>query len=117
MLKLSKTDKAGLKASHVRAPQQERQRADKLGGQIVKGSGCGFVKGDARIKKLLRLECKNTTAKSFRVTLEMITKIENAAIASGELPALEVEFINDKGKLLQRVAILPHYALEMLLDR
>jgi hypothetical protein len=114
-LKVPKSRQFGRAVTHTRAPKQEKSRAATLKGRTVKGSGSGHEKGDVRIEKVIRLECKNTIHKSFSVTQKMIEKIENAALASGELPAIEVEFVDAEGKLKHRVAILPSYALEMLI--
>jgi len=115
-LKLPKSKQFNRKVTHTRCNTQEKERAKKLGGRRVKGSGCGVEKGDVRVEGILRLECKNTTKKSFSITQEMIEKIENAAIASGEVPAIEVEFVNEKGKLLHKVAVVPSYVLEAIVS-
>lgn len=99
--------------SHARAPVQERDIASRFGGRTVRGSGCGYEKGDARIKGVMRIETKTTSAQSFSVTRDMIKKIEDAAINSGEVPALIVEF-NDDGKKVSEVAIVPVWVLEMI---
>lgn len=96
-------------ASHTRAPKQEKELADRLGGKRVKGSGSGFDKGDVRIKGVALIEAKCTKNKSFSVTREMVDKLENAACAQGELPILVVEFIG-YGKL----CVCPEWALDTL---
>lgn len=101
-------------ASHARAPKQEREAAKRLGGTLIKGSGSGDTKGDLRVKGILRLETKCTQRGSFSVTREMVRKIEDAALSSGELPAIEIEFLDAKGKVVQRVAVLPSISLDML---
>jgi hypothetical protein len=112
-LKLPKSKQNGV--AYSRAPKQERSRAKELGGKRVIGSGSLDEKGDIRLKGIARLELKNTTKKSFSITQKMVEKIESAAISSGEIPAIEVEFIDENGKLLNRVAVMPSYALDMLL--
>ncbi len=96
-------------ASHARSPVQEKQLATKLGGERVRGSGCGRVKGDVRVKGVLRVEAKVTRHNSFSVTKEMIEKIETAAITEGELPAMLIELNGG-----MQVAVVPAYVLEML---
>ena len=100
--------KSFLTKSHARAPVQEKEIAKRLGGERVSGSGCGRIKGDVRVKGILRVEAKTTKNESFRVTTEMLEKIEQAAITEGEVPAMVIEM---RGRSL---AILPVYALEML---
>lgn len=100
--------------SHYRAPKQERQLADRLGGRTVKGSGVGAEKGDVRIKGVLRIEAKCTRNKSFSVTREMVEKIENAALGSGEVPAIVIEFLDEKGNPVAELAVVPTYVLEMV---
>lgn len=104
-------------AAKVRSHKQEKDRAAKLGGRLTPCSGSKSVKGDVRVKGVLRLECKNTVADSFSVTLDMLRKIENAATHAGELPCIEVEFIYPDGTLRGRAVVLPSYALDMFLDR
>lgn len=97
--------------SHIRAPKQEKEWATRLpGGETVPGSGAGWMKGDVS-SRVFRLECKTTGKQSFSVTREMIEKIEEAALAHGQVPALIVEF-NDDGKKVMEVAIVPTWVIE-----
>jgi hypothetical protein len=97
-----------------RSKVQERDTAARVGGKVTKASGAGaFEKADVRVKGLIRLELKTTQAASFRVTEEMIEKISSQALQAGEIPAMEIE-INGG---LQRVAVIPTWALDMLLDK
>lgn len=95
--------------SHIRSKKQEREIAARL----VPRSGAGEVKGDVRVKGFLRVECKTTKNKSFPVTLEMIRKIEEAAVSTGEMPAIVVEF-NEAGRKIAEVAVVPVYVLNEL---
>lgn len=114
-LRERKRDRGVKTNSHFRAPKQEQQMAARLGGQPVKGSGCGAEKGDVRVKGVMRLEAKCTKNKSFSVTREMIEKIENAAMGAGEVPAITIEFIDPiTGVPTHEVAIVPTYVLEMI---
>lgn len=99
--------------SHARAPKQERELANRLGGKLTRGSGSGNEKGDVRIPRLIRIEAKTTKHKSFSVTLEMINKIETVGLSHGEIPAMVIEF-SDKGKKISEVALVPIWALEMI---
>ena len=104
-------------AAHNRAPQHERDVAKRLpGAKLTKASGAQNEKGDVRVRGVARIECKCTSAKSFSVTREMIEKIENAATTAGELPMIEIEMLPQRpGEPVKRVAVLPSWALDMLL--
>lgn len=97
--------------SHIRSKQQEREIAERL----VPRSGAGMIKGDVRIKGVLRVECKTTKHQSFSVTRDMLRKIEDAAAASGELPAIVVEFNDGEGNKVSEVAVVPIYVLNELI--
>lgn len=71
-------------------------------------------KGDVRIKGVMRIEAKTTKHKSFAVTMEMIEKIEHAALPATEIPAIVIEFNDGHGRRLKEVAVLPTYALELV---
>lgn len=101
-------------AAHNRAPAMEREVADRIGGRLTKASGAQGEKGDARIKGLVRVEAKATSNKSFSVTREMIEKIEAAALGSGEVPYIEVELLGPNGKPTHRVAVMPTWAIDMM---
>lgn len=102
-LKLPKAVRKGLTASHVRAPKMERETAKRLGGRVTPGSGAKDTKGDVRIRRVSRIECKTTKHKSFSVTSEMIRKIEDAVFGAGEVPAIEIELGTG-----QKCYVLPH---------
>lgn len=104
----------GNSTSHKRAKKQERELAVRLSGRRTPASGAKSEKGDVRVKGVLRLEAKTTKNKSFSVTLDMIRKIEEAALASTELPVLVIEFINEQGKPIAEVAVVPTYVLDSL---
>lgn len=108
---------ANLTNSHKRAPKMEKEKAKRLGGALVPGSGVGQTKGDVRLKGIARIECKTTMKKSFPVTVALVEKIENAVVGLGELPAIIVEFNDGFGKPLKTVAVVPMYVLEELLSR
>lgn len=91
--------------------------AKRLGGKTTPASGAKELKGDVQVKGIARIECKTTQAKSFSVTRETLAKIEDAATSSGEVPALVVEFLNGAGRPVGSVAILPLWALDMLMDK
>ena len=98
--------------SHKRAPKQEKAWAKKLNGSQTPASGSREVKGDVQVKRLLRLEAKTTKNASFSVTLDMVRKIEAAALQSGEMPAIVVEFTDGHGRVLGELAVVPTYVLQ-----
>jgi hypothetical protein len=100
--------------SIARSRLQEKELAKRVGGQRTVASGALDVKGDVRLKRVLRIEAKTTSKESFRVTTEMLGKIETAALASNELPAFVVEFTDARGKVRGSVAVVPLYVLEMM---
>jgi hypothetical protein len=101
--------------AYWRAPKQEKKIASTLKGTNISGSGSGRKKGDVCVKGISRIECKTTQNKSFSITRDMVDKITNAGICSGELPAITVEFIDSKGAPTSGVAVIPMWALEMLI--
>jgi hypothetical protein len=106
---------AGVKTiSHARSPKQEKDLAKRLGARRVGGSGCGTVKGDVRLKRVVRIECKNTLKDSFRVTFGMLEKIEHAALGSDELPVIQIEFVDAKGVIRKDCCVVPSYVLDIL---
>ncbi len=107
-------DKAKGNPSYRRSTKQEKELAGRLGGRRTPGSGSGPEKGDVRIKGVLRIEAKTTKNKSFSVTLDMVEKIEQAALLCGETPAILVEFNDGRGKKVREIAIVPSYVLDIL---
>lgn len=103
--------------AYKRAPKQEREAAAKLGGRLTPASGAKFQKGDVKVPNLARIECKCTGADSFRVTREMLDKIEAAGLANDEIPFIEIEFLNERIGSAKRVAVLTSAALNTVLNR
>ena len=113
MLKLPKSKQQH--PSMIRSKVQERELAHRVGGRTVIASGALDVKGDVRKKRVMRIEAKTTQAKSFSVTLDMARKIEEAALATNELPVIVVEF-NRNGKPIAELCVVPKYVLEMIAE-
>lgn len=96
--------------AYWRAKKQEKAIA-----RTISGSGSGRKKGDVEVMNVARIECKTTQNKSFSVTREMVEKITNAGIGSGEVPAIVIEFLDQQGAPESDVAVIPLWALEMLI--
>lgn len=108
---------ANLTASHKRSKKQEKGLAARVGGRLTPASGARDVKGDVRVKGIMRIEAKTTKRRSFSVTLDMIHQIEDAAVSTGEMPVIIVEFITPEGKPIKEVAICPTYVLQEIATR
>lgn len=106
---------ANLTKSHKRAPKQESEIAKRTRANKVAASGAKDVKGDVRLKRVARIECKTTKHKSFSVTLDMIEKLEEAAVLTGELPIFVIEMNDGNGKKLKDMVVCPSYVLDSLL--
>ena len=80
-----------------RSRRQEKRVAEDVGGSCQAGSGSRWeMKGDVRKLDAVRVECKTTRGKGFRVTREVLEKIEREA--SGlETPVLQLDFENGDG--------------------
>lgn len=114
MMKVPKRLQGVKKKAHARSPKQETELAKRTGGNKVKGSGCGFAKGDVRLKNKVLIEAKCTEKKSFSVTREMVDKIEDAACGQGELPVIEIEFLGDRPK---KLCVVPSWVLDDLVRK
>ena len=101
--------------AHKRAPKQEEEWAKRGNGRLTPGSGNKTIKGDVReYRGVLRLECKTTANNSFSVTRQMVRKLEESALAHGEVPAIIIEFLREDGQPAHELAIVPTYVLDML---
>lgn len=103
--------------SYRRSRKQEKELATRLGGSKTLASGSKGEKGDVRVRGVLRIEAKTTKHKSFSVTLDMIRQIEDAALASDEIPCIVIEFNDGAGKRVKEVAVVPTYVLDDLVGR
>lgn len=104
----------GRTPSHYRAAKQEKELATRIGGRRTPASGALSEKGDVRKKGVIRIEAKTTKHKSFSVSLDMIRKIEDAALPCDEMPIIVIEFITENGKPIREVAVVPMYVLNSL---
>ena len=110
-------NKGGTTESHRYAREQEKAAADLIGGRVTPGSGNGYQKGDARRRKLVRVECKCTSHISFRVTREMMDKLQEGVFGSGEVPVLQVDMLDVDGDRHDRFYVISEWAMEDLLER
>lgn len=104
---------AGNTPSHHRSKKQEKELATRIGGRVTLASGALSMKGDVRKPGVVRIEAKTTKHRSFSVTMDMIQKIEDAALPHGEIPVIVVEF-HENGRKVKEVLVVPSYALEIL---
>ena len=101
--------------AHHRAPVQEAEWAKRGNGKLTPGSGNKTIKGDVqKYRGVVRLECKTTRNNSFSVTRKTVRKIEESALAHGEVPAIIIEFIGEDGRPQHELAVVPTYVLDML---
>ncbi len=115
MLKIPKSERGKQSVSHVRSPKQELELANRFKGALVPGSGSGHQKGDVKgCYGIIRIEAKTTKNKSFSVTRDMLNKIEEAALCNTEIPAIVIEFIDERGAPEMEIAIIPTYALHFI---
>ena len=77
-----------------RSALQERRVAEDLGGRVQPGSGAPeFYKGDVRKTGDIRVECKTTGTKAYRLTQAELDKIRSEALMGGEENwAMQIEF-------------------------
>ena len=108
---------ANLTHSHRRSKKQERDLSKRVGGKLTPASGSREVKGDVRVKGQVRIEAKTTKHASFSVTLDMVRKLEDAATLSDEMPVIVIEFINELGKPIAELAVMPTYVLDGLCEK
>lgn len=116
-LKLSREKQIKQGLAYKRSGKQEGQLAKKLGGRVTKGSGSQREKGDVRKTGLCRIECKSTQRLSFPVTRDTLFKIQSAAASTSEIPALIVEFLNERGAVENEIAIIPVFELLALIKK
>ncbi len=105
-------NKAPLSAAHKASAAQEQRLATTHGGRRTRGSGNQIEKGDVRVPGLLRIEAKSTQAKSYSLTREDLAKIEGAACNAGEVPMMQVDFLDAGGKIISSVYVVPAWAME-----
>jgi len=102
--------------AYRKSKKLEKRTAKKTGGYVTIGSGNKNEKGDVRIRGIARIEHKATQKKSFSITREMLDKIEHASMGHGEIPAVVVEFLDERGNSIKQVAVIPFQDLAELIN-
>lgn len=70
---------------------QEKRVARRLGGKVQPASGAGWMrKGDVSTSEFL-IECKTTAARSYRLDIDTIQKIDREAMLENKEFALFIE--------------------------
>jgi hypothetical protein len=110
-------NKNGKANAYVRAPKQEKETVARFGGQATPASGARFYKGDARVKGIARIECKSTSADSFRVTKGMFETVSRAGKLNDEVPVMVIEFLNVKGQPEAELSVIRTSDLQELINR
>jgi hypothetical protein len=101
-----------LSPAHARAKVQEKKLAERIGGTTTKGSGNQNEKGDVRLRKVTRIECKTTKNKSFSVSVDLLDKLDAAVFGAGELPFFEIELLLGARKAV----VMTGDTLDMLIE-
>jgi hypothetical protein len=89
--------------------ETEKEIAKLIGGKTTKASGSGYTKGDIRTD-LLFVEVKQTNAKSFRVTDQLMNKLDKDSFGSNKIPVICVQL--GTGRTFY---VLPDYSFEELI--
>lgn len=103
--------------AYKHAPKQEKKTAMILGGRQIAASGRGWKKGDVEVPSVARIECKATQHDSFRVSREMLGKIEAACGLDGQFPILEIEFVDISGNSNGALCVIKRSDLYSLIER
>lgn len=102
--------KGGVRPSLRRAAKRsENKLAAEIGGKRQPNSGATpGAKGDVRKRGELRMECKTTTTKGYRVTRAELDKIR-AEAGRNEVPGLVIQFIHPgTHREEDRWVLIPH---------
>lgn len=83
--------KLELESGRDRATRHEAAAARDYGGVVTRGSGAtAYDKADVKRYDML-IECKTTSASSYRVEFATLVKVTHEAFAVDKAPALEIE--------------------------
>jgi hypothetical protein len=92
----------------------EKRLSEKLGFRLTPGSGCaGWLrkKGDGRTDDYV-VECKETKARSIRITEEMLKKVYAEAKLSGKEPVMVISIYGMDEPTPADWVMVPAYLLE-----
>lgn len=97
-----------------RSRSQEREISVRGGGIPTPGSGSGPThKGDVRRHHgVFRVEAKTTGKKSFSIKLADWIKVEDAAYPNREEPMMIIEFVDETGRPIKELAVVPSWIVE-----
>lgn len=101
-----------LSPSHIRARQQEKSTAKRIGGVTTKGSGNGVEKGDVRVRGVARVENKTTKHNSFSITTEHLDKLDRAVLGTNEIPMMQIELASGSRSFV----VIPDIYLEDIIE-
>ena len=109
---LGRTPRAGkppkkrLHPSQKRAKKQERETAVRFGGTSTLASGSKDEKGDVRVRRIARIECKTTKNKSFKSLKTSFAFFLNFAPHANSIPSFKIKLfsisLGNGGKLFFR---------------
>lgn len=104
------------KKQRRRASRQERELAEATGGKQQRGSGAlPWAKGDVRARGRYRAECKFTKARSYVVKRSILDKISSEC-SFGEVPVLDIAFVDSSGMTADRWVAVPYSCWEKLCE-
>lgn len=104
----------GRSDNQKRSIKQEKRVAEREGGRRQPASGAlPEHKGDVRVPRRYRGECKTTKAKSYSVKLADLEKLEKQAYQD-ELPVFDLEFISEGRS--KRYVFLPEWVFNLLME-
>lgn len=96
--------------------RQENKLAEAVGGRRQKASGAlPWAKGDVRKRGELRIEAKQTQAKSFRLQRSDLEKIRSEC-SYNETPHLSIWFCGSTGRPEEKWILLPEASWRRLRD-
>lgn len=103
--------------AYRRAPKQEKETTERIGGRAIPASGSRFRKADTEKPDIVRIECKSTRHDSFRVTRNMMQIVQEAGMLEGQVPAIQVEFVDNDSNVLDCYYVMKRRDVEHLIGR
>ena len=97
----------------------EKLTAKRIGGNLVPGSGSGYLnKGDIRLGEYL-LENKATMRGSLSIKLDWLRQIAQQAMEKTQIPALFFQFVDNAGNPLRngRWVAIPEDEFLRIMDK